>query len=179
MKEVWKGTSREPRIAFTDRYCLKTGSSLPSIRIAAGFCRQIHHQSIPYPLHNPPDRSRKDKTCDSHLGTLSKRQTRTAKMAPTMPLAPQAAYTPTSDAPRRDYGGVTKPRKTASTGGGRAWSEEEVRHRPPEPSVPPEPQLTQPRNNTSFRRASRRCLTSTSPRTSRRRSLPAASTTTS
>lgn len=48
-------------------------------------------------------------------------------MAPTIPLAPQSAYTPTSDAMARHEYGVTKTRKTASTGGGRAWSEEEVR----------------------------------------------------
>lgn len=47
-------------------------------------------------------------------------------MAPTVQLAPQA-FTPTSDAMGRHEYGVTKTRKTASTGGGRAWSEEEVR----------------------------------------------------
>ena len=54
-------------------------------------------------------------------------------MAPTMqPLARQPVYTPTSDAMGRHEYAVTKPyaaakpRKTASTGGGRAWSEEEV-----------------------------------------------------
>jgi len=48
-------------------------------------------------------------------------------MAPTIPLAPLSApYTPTGDVmARREYG-VTKNRKAASTGGGRAWSEEEV-----------------------------------------------------
>jgi hypothetical protein len=41
--------------------------------------------------------------------------------------APPAAYIPTSDAmDRHDYG-ISKNRKTASTGGGRAWSEDEVR----------------------------------------------------
>ncbi|PKS13351.1 hypothetical protein jhhlp_000122 [Lomentospora prolificans] len=47
-------------------------------------------------------------------------------MAPTIPIAPQSApYTPTSDVmARREYG-VSKNRKAASTGGGRAWSEEE------------------------------------------------------
>lgn len=47
-------------------------------------------------------------------------------MSPTMhiSMAP-VAYTPTSDAmDRHDYG-ITKNRKTASTGGGRAWSEDE------------------------------------------------------
>ena len=48
-------------------------------------------------------------------------------MAPTIPLAPQSAYTPTSDVMARHEYGVTKARKPASTGGGRAWSEEEVR----------------------------------------------------
>ncbi|SPO03097.1 uncharacterized protein DNG_05779 [Cephalotrichum gorgonifer] len=47
-------------------------------------------------------------------------------MAPTIPLAPHSAtYTPTSDALARHEYGVTKVRKTASTGGGRAWSEDE------------------------------------------------------
>ncbi|KAM0281825.1 hypothetical protein ACHAQH_003314 [Verticillium albo-atrum] len=47
-------------------------------------------------------------------------------MSPTMQLAPTTTrYTPTSDAmDRHDYG-VTKTRKTTSTGGGRAWSEDE------------------------------------------------------
>lgn len=44
-----------------------------------------------------------------------------------MHLAPQsAAYIPTSDASARHEYGVTKTRKTTSTGGGRAWSEDEV-----------------------------------------------------
>jgi hypothetical protein len=39
-------------------------------------------------------------------------------------------YTPRSDAmDRHDYG-ISKSRKTASTGGGRAWSEDEVSSRP-------------------------------------------------
>jgi hypothetical protein len=49
-------------------------------------------------------------------------------MSPTMQMtAPSAMYTPSSDAiDRHDYG-VSKNRKIASTGGGRAWSEDEVR----------------------------------------------------
>lgn len=49
-------------------------------------------------------------------------------MSPTMQLAPHTTtYTPTSDAMDRHEYGVTKNRKAASTGGGRAWSEDEVR----------------------------------------------------
>jgi len=49
-------------------------------------------------------------------------------MSPTMQMtAPPVAYTPTSDAmDRHDYG-ISKNRKVTSTGGGRAWSEDEVR----------------------------------------------------
>lgn len=48
-------------------------------------------------------------------------------MSPAMHPAPQtAAYIPTSDASNRHDYGVTKTRKTTSTGGGRAWSEDEV-----------------------------------------------------
>ncbi|KAB5518041.1 hypothetical protein GE09DRAFT_978693 [Coniochaeta sp. 2T2.1] len=39
--------------------------------------------------------------------------------------APSVPYTPTSDAMDRHEYGITKHRKTASTGGGRAWSEDE------------------------------------------------------
>jgi hypothetical protein len=48
-------------------------------------------------------------------------------MSPAMQMTGQhVPYTPRSDAiDRHDYG-ITKSRKTASTGGGRAWSEEEV-----------------------------------------------------
>ncbi len=43
-----------------------------------------------------------------------------------MQMTAPAPYTPTSDAmDRHDYG-VSKNRKAASTGGGRAWSEDEV-----------------------------------------------------
>ncbi|KAK4120270.1 hypothetical protein N657DRAFT_683842 [Parathielavia appendiculata] len=47
-------------------------------------------------------------------------------MSPTMQMSgPHVPYTPKSDAiDRHDYG-ITKNRKTASTGGGRAWSEDE------------------------------------------------------
>lgn len=48
-------------------------------------------------------------------------------MSPTMMSAPPAVYTPTSDAMDRHEYGITKNRKTTSTGGGRAWSEDEVR----------------------------------------------------
>lgn len=37
-----------------------------------------------------------------------------------------AAYTPGSDTLDRHEYGITKHRKVASTGGGRAWSEDEV-----------------------------------------------------
>lgn len=48
-------------------------------------------------------------------------------MSPTMQMtAPPAAYAPTSDAMDRHEYGITKNRKMASTGGGRAWSEDEV-----------------------------------------------------
>ncbi len=49
-------------------------------------------------------------------------------MSPTMQMtARPAVYAPTSDAMERHEYGVTKNRKAASTGGGRAWSEDEVR----------------------------------------------------
>lgn len=48
-------------------------------------------------------------------------------MSPTMHMtAPPAHYQPTSDMMDRHEYGVLKNRKTASTGGGRAWSEDEV-----------------------------------------------------
>jgi hypothetical protein len=37
-----------------------------------------------------------------------------------------ATYTPITDAMDRHNYGITKNKKSASTGGGRAWSEEEV-----------------------------------------------------
>ncbi|KAH8902955.1 hypothetical protein BR93DRAFT_224029 [Coniochaeta sp. PMI_546] len=47
-------------------------------------------------------------------------------MSPTMQMpAPTVPYTPTSDAMDRHEYGITKNRKMASTGGGRAWSEDE------------------------------------------------------
>jgi hypothetical protein len=47
-------------------------------------------------------------------------------MSPTMQMtAPPVAYTPTSDAMDRHEYGITKNRKATSTGGGRAWSEDE------------------------------------------------------
>ncbi|KAL2272020.1 hypothetical protein VTJ83DRAFT_1391 [Remersonia thermophila] len=47
-------------------------------------------------------------------------------MSPVMPMTGQRLpYTPRSDVLERHEYGVTKTRKTASTGGGRAWSEEE------------------------------------------------------
>ncbi|KAL1867817.1 hypothetical protein VTK73DRAFT_3991 [Phialemonium thermophilum] len=47
-------------------------------------------------------------------------------MSPTMQMsAPPTPYTPTSDATDRHEYGITKNRKAASTGGGRAWSEDE------------------------------------------------------
>ncbi|KAK4154928.1 hypothetical protein C8A00DRAFT_13982 [Chaetomidium leptoderma] len=47
-------------------------------------------------------------------------------MSPAMQMTGQhGAYTPRSDAMERHDYGITKNRKTASTGGGRAWSEEE------------------------------------------------------
>ena len=49
-------------------------------------------------------------------------------MAPTIQVNTQegVTYTPTSDAHDRHEFGVSKNRKLASTGGGRAWSEDEV-----------------------------------------------------
>ena len=48
-------------------------------------------------------------------------------MSPTMQMtAPPAVYAPISDAMDRHEYGVSKNRKAASTGGGRAWSEDEV-----------------------------------------------------
>ncbi|TPX18398.1 uncharacterized protein E0L32_011700 [Thyridium curvatum] len=46
-------------------------------------------------------------------------------MSPTMHMTAPSAYTPTSDLMDRHEYGVSKNRKTASTGGGRAWSEDE------------------------------------------------------
>ncbi|KAH9886173.1 hypothetical protein F4778DRAFT_485025 [Xylariomycetidae sp. FL2044] len=48
-------------------------------------------------------------------------------MSPPMQLTPHSSvpYTPTSDAMDRHEYGITKNRKLASTGGGRAWSEDE------------------------------------------------------
>jgi hypothetical protein len=47
-------------------------------------------------------------------------------MSPTMQMtAPPVTYTPTSDAMDRHEYGITKNRKATSTGGGRAWSEDE------------------------------------------------------
>lgn len=50
-------------------------------------------------------------------------------MSPAMQMTPSSLpYTPTSDVLDRHEYGVSKNRKaTSSTGGGRAWSEEEVR----------------------------------------------------
>ncbi|CAK7232115.1 hypothetical protein SCUCBS95973_008153 [Sporothrix curviconia] len=46
-------------------------------------------------------------------------------MSPTLQMASPATYTPTSDAlDRHDYG-INKNRKPSSTGGGRAWSDDE------------------------------------------------------
>jgi hypothetical protein len=48
-------------------------------------------------------------------------------MSPTLQLAgPSTLYTPLSDVLERHEYGITKNRKPASTGGGRAWSEDEV-----------------------------------------------------
>lgn len=49
-------------------------------------------------------------------------------MSPTMTMAMHSAmYTPTSDVMERHEYGITKHhRKNSSTGGGRAWSEDEV-----------------------------------------------------
>lgn len=49
-------------------------------------------------------------------------------MSPTMAMTMhQSMYTPTSDAMERHEYGITKHhRKNSSTGGGRAWSEDEV-----------------------------------------------------
>lgn len=49
-------------------------------------------------------------------------------MSPTTQMnPPPTGYIPTSDAMDRHEYGVSKNRKAASTGGGRAWSEDEVR----------------------------------------------------
>lgn len=49
-------------------------------------------------------------------------------MSPTMAMTmPTAMYAPTSDVMDRHEYGITKSRKSSSTGGGRAWSEDEVR----------------------------------------------------
>lgn len=49
-------------------------------------------------------------------------------MSPTMAMTmPAAMYNPTSDVMDRHEYGITKSRKSSSTGGGRAWSEDEVR----------------------------------------------------
>ena len=48
-------------------------------------------------------------------------------MSSTMHMTtPPVTYTPTSDAMDRHEYGVSKSRKVTSTGGGRAWSEDEV-----------------------------------------------------
>lgn len=48
-------------------------------------------------------------------------------MSPTMAMTmPAAIYAPTSDVMDRHEYGITKSRKSSSTGGGRAWSEDEV-----------------------------------------------------
>jgi len=49
-------------------------------------------------------------------------------MSPIRPSPFPGMYTPTTDVTERHEYGVTKNRKPASTGGGRAWSEEEVCH---------------------------------------------------
>ncbi|ERS97402.1 hypothetical protein HMPREF1624_05569 [Sporothrix schenckii ATCC 58251] len=46
-------------------------------------------------------------------------------MSPTLQMASPATYTPTSDAMDRHEYGISKNRKPASTGGGRAWSDDE------------------------------------------------------
>ncbi|CAK7205352.1 hypothetical protein SEUCBS139899_008122 [Sporothrix eucalyptigena] len=46
-------------------------------------------------------------------------------MSPTLQMASPATYTPTSDAIDRHEYGINKNRKPASTGGGRAWSDDE------------------------------------------------------
>lgn len=105
-------------------------------------------------------------------------------MSPTMQLAPHTTtYTPTSDAMDRHEYGVTKNRKAASTGGGRAWSEDEVRFTNtaaahtqlrrgwaggPKRLVPAANEVVSnihPRKSISSKPASRRCPTSTSPLT--------------
>lgn len=49
-------------------------------------------------------------------------------MSPTMAMTmPTAMYAPTCDVMDRHEYGITKSRKSSSTGGGRAWSEDEVR----------------------------------------------------
>lgn len=108
-------------------------------------------------------------------------------MAMTMPTA---MYAPTSDVMDRHEYGITKSRKSSSTGGGRAWSEDEVRglHRVGPPVTPGHvavgdgakgsrqavmnyeervllTRLDHNRRFTFFRPVCRRCRTSTSPPT--------------
>ncbi len=47
-------------------------------------------------------------------------------MSPTLQMASPATFTPSTDALDRHEYGVSKNRKPASTGGGRAWSDDEV-----------------------------------------------------
>lgn len=47
-------------------------------------------------------------------------------MSPAQMATMMVSYNTTSDATIRHEYGVSKHRKTASTGGGRAWSDEEV-----------------------------------------------------
>ena len=51
-------------------------------------------------------------------------------MSPTLQMASPSTYTTTSDVMERHEYGVTKSqsRKASSTGGGRAWSDDEVGH---------------------------------------------------
>lgn len=49
-------------------------------------------------------------------------------MSRTQLATAQVAYTTKSDAMKRHEQGVSKSKKAALTGGGRAWSEEEVSH---------------------------------------------------
>jgi hypothetical protein len=61
----------------------------------------------------------------THILTTHHNSPSRLDMMSSIHMAPFPAYAPTSDVISRHEYGVNKPRKQASTGGGRAWSEEE------------------------------------------------------
>ncbi len=54
-------------------------------------------------------------------------ESRSFTMSRTQMISVHARYSPVGDAVRRHEGGVTKAKKAALTGSGRAWREDEVR----------------------------------------------------